>query len=170
MFACIFSANVWFCLSNSTSCNVYSSFFGWQAMRIAIHLNGEAAGKRDWLLRWLLCCAGHNACGNHNGGCSHLCLAHSADHVDNKTHHCACPTHYRLNADRLTCQGQCRPLGIKTFVHLNDNNNGTPLPHLGALQWKQIPIWAIFTYSKDEYTHSQIWVGVRKGGGGRDMS
>ena len=58
------------------------------------------------------CCAGHNACGNHNGGCSHLCLAHSAGHVDNRTHHCACPTHYRLNTDHLTCLGQYRPVEI----------------------------------------------------------
>ncbi|KAK7490751.1 hypothetical protein BaRGS_00017980, partial [Batillaria attramentaria] len=47
--------------------------------------------------------SGSNACGQQNGGCSHLCLAHSADHKDNQTHHCACPTHYRLNADGKTC-------------------------------------------------------------------
>ncbi|CAB3228777.1 unnamed protein product [Arctia plantaginis] len=36
-------------------------------------------------------------CGADNGGCAHLCLAAPPDY------RCACPAHYRLRADNLTC-------------------------------------------------------------------
>ncbi|XP_039745762.1 low-density lipoprotein receptor-related protein 6 [Pararge aegeria] len=39
-----------------------------------------------------------NQCGVDNGGCSHLCLP-----LPNNDYRCACPTHYRLNRDNLTC-------------------------------------------------------------------
>ncbi|XP_032511733.2 low-density lipoprotein receptor-related protein 6 [Danaus plexippus] len=39
-----------------------------------------------------------NQCGVDNGGCSHLCLP-----LTNNDYRCACPTHYRLNRDNLTC-------------------------------------------------------------------
>ncbi|CAH2108805.1 unnamed protein product [Euphydryas editha] len=39
-----------------------------------------------------------NQCEVDNGGCSHLCLP-----LPNNDYRCACPTHYRLNWDNLTC-------------------------------------------------------------------
>uniref|UniRef100_A0A2H1W340 SFRICE_002592 n=1 Tax=Spodoptera frugiperda TaxID=7108 RepID=A0A2H1W340_SPOFR len=36
-------------------------------------------------------------CGADNGGCAHLCLAAPQDY------RCACPAHYKLNTDNLTC-------------------------------------------------------------------
>ncbi|XP_013065627.2 low-density lipoprotein receptor-related protein 6-like [Biomphalaria glabrata] len=56
---------------------------------------------------------GTNACGQNNGGCSHLCLAHPANE-SNTTHHCACPTHYTLNSDRLTCSAPKQYLLLST--------------------------------------------------------
>ncbi|KAK3103210.1 hypothetical protein FSP39_017453, partial [Pinctada imbricata] len=47
--------------------------------------------------------SGTNSCKDNNGGCSHLCLAHPVDHSSNTTHHCACPTHFRLHIDSKSC-------------------------------------------------------------------
>ncbi|XP_050407937.1 low-density lipoprotein receptor-related protein 6 [Patella vulgata] len=47
--------------------------------------------------------SGWNSCGKNNGGCSHLCLAHSKDWA-NGSFHCACPTHYTLNEENTTCE------------------------------------------------------------------
>lgn len=46
--------------------------------------------------------SGNNQCGVDNGGCSHLCLAipHSLKY------RCACPQHYTLKPDNLTCAGK----------------------------------------------------------------
>ncbi|XP_049808128.1 low-density lipoprotein receptor-related protein 6 [Schistocerca nitens] len=49
---------------------------------------------------------GWNQCEISNGGCSHLCLAVPAfapSVGQATTLHCACPTHYVLNADNKTC-------------------------------------------------------------------
>lgn len=56
---------------------------------------------------------GTNACGRNNGGCSHLCMAHPAN-TSNTTHHCACPTHYTLNDDSLTCSAPKQYLLLST--------------------------------------------------------
>ncbi|XP_013410893.1 low-density lipoprotein receptor-related protein 6 [Lingula anatina] len=47
--------------------------------------------------------SGWNQCGVNNGGCDQLCLAHPKEDNSPYTHHCACPTHYRLNSDNKTC-------------------------------------------------------------------
>ncbi|VDI30227.1 low density lipoprotein receptor-related protein 5/6 [Mytilus galloprovincialis] len=54
--------------------------------------------------------AGTNSCHDKNGGCSHLCFAHPIEDSKNLSHHCACPTHYKLNADNKTCSAP------KTFL------------------------------------------------------
>ncbi|XP_074659791.1 low-density lipoprotein receptor-related protein 6-like [Tubulanus polymorphus] len=46
---------------------------------------------------------GWNTCVINNGGCSHLCVAHSVDYNSTYTHHCTCPTHYKLHPDNRTC-------------------------------------------------------------------
>ena len=46
---------------------------------------------------------GWNQCAVNNGGCSHLCIAN----IDGRGHHCACPTHYSLSPDNVTCLGMC---------------------------------------------------------------
>lgn len=51
---------------------------------------------------------GINSCKDNNGECSHLCLAHPVNHSSGTTHHCACPTHFRLNVDNKTCSGKPR--------------------------------------------------------------
>ncbi|XP_028025930.1 low-density lipoprotein receptor-related protein 6 [Bombyx mandarina] len=44
---------------------------------------------------------GSNQCGVDNGGCSHLCLPTPGD--VRTDYRCACPAHYRLNKDNITC-------------------------------------------------------------------
>jgi len=46
---------------------------------------------------------GWNQCAVNNGGCSHLCIANTGG----RGHHCACPTHYELSPDNVTCTGMC---------------------------------------------------------------
>ncbi|XP_005110515.1 low-density lipoprotein receptor-related protein 6 isoform X2 [Aplysia californica] len=58
--------------------------------------------------------SGSNACGRNNGGCSHLCLAHPAENSKNTSHYCACPTHYTLNDDQLTCSAPEQYLLLST--------------------------------------------------------
>ncbi|XP_076116037.1 low-density lipoprotein receptor-related protein 6-like isoform X1 [Mytilus galloprovincialis] len=60
--------------------------------------------------------AGTNSCHDKNGGCSHLCLAHPIEDGKNLSHHCACPTHYKLNADNKTCSAP------KTFLLFSQKN------------------------------------------------
>ncbi len=53
---------------------------------------------------------GWNTCGLNNGECSHLCIAHSGEytsHYEGYTHHCSCPTHFKLGSDNKTCYGEC---------------------------------------------------------------
>ncbi|XP_073967199.1 low-density lipoprotein receptor-related protein 6-like [Choristoneura fumiferana] len=45
--------------------------------------------------------AAGNQCGVDNGGCSHLCLPLPSE--TRADYRCACPTHYKLNRDNLTC-------------------------------------------------------------------
>ncbi|XP_058464924.1 low-density lipoprotein receptor-related protein 6 [Malaya genurostris] len=42
--------------------------------------------------------SGSNQCRTNNGGCTHLCLA-----LGQRKMTCACPTHYTLNANRVSC-------------------------------------------------------------------
>lgn len=42
-------------------------------------------------------------CATDNGGCAHLCLAASTHPPDFR---CACPAHYTLNKDNVTCAGK----------------------------------------------------------------
>ncbi|XP_052903013.1 low-density lipoprotein receptor-related protein 6 [Anopheles moucheti] len=42
--------------------------------------------------------SGSNQCRTNNGGCTHLCLAQGQRKMT-----CACPTHYTLNANRVSC-------------------------------------------------------------------
>ena len=44
---------------------------------------------------------GVTSCSHGNGGCEHLCL-----NLPNGRHSCACPTHYSLNEDNVTCSGE----------------------------------------------------------------
>ncbi|XP_026326416.1 low-density lipoprotein receptor-related protein 6 [Hyposmocoma kahamanoa] len=45
--------------------------------------------------------SGGNQCGVDNGGCSHLCLPLPSE--TRADYRCACPAHYKLNKDNLTC-------------------------------------------------------------------
>ena len=60
--------------------------------------------------------AGSNNCHDNNGGCLHLCLAHPIIEGRNLSHHCACTTHYKLNADNKTCSAP------KTFLLFSQKN------------------------------------------------
>lgn len=60
--------------------------------------------------------SGINSCKDNNGECSHLCLAHPVNHSSGTTHHCACPTHFRLNVDNKTCSAP------KTFLLFSQKN------------------------------------------------
>lgn len=47
--------------------------------------------------------SGSTQCGVDNGGCSHLCLPLPSE--TRADYRCACPAHYKLNKDNLTCSG-----------------------------------------------------------------
>ncbi|XP_077995136.1 low-density lipoprotein receptor-related protein 6-like [Glandiceps talaboti] len=48
--------------------------------------------------------SGKNPCATANGDCQYLCFADPEGNIHgNRRYHCACPTHYTLNADNKTC-------------------------------------------------------------------
>lgn len=52
-----------------------------------------------------------NQCGNNNGGCAHLCLALPQSHKK-----CACPTHYTLDGQNMSC---IPPANYLIYSHRN---------------------------------------------------
>lgn len=62
---------------------------------------GICGTKRDHNVTPVFCCcAVHNPCAEHNGGCMHECR------VDGGRAHCDCKEGYILGEDRKTCRGR----------------------------------------------------------------
>ncbi|KAJ8299116.1 hypothetical protein KUTeg_023176 [Tegillarca granosa] len=62
---------------------------------------------------------GQNACQYNNGGCSHLCLPLPSGDQSNTTHKCACPTHYILNEDNISCSAPSSYLLFSQKIQIN---------------------------------------------------
>ncbi|XP_047545765.1 low-density lipoprotein receptor-related protein 6 [Vanessa atalanta] len=98
-----------------------------------------------------------NQCGVDNGGCTHLCLP-----LPNNDYRCACPTHYRLNRDNLTCSepeefllfAQKNAVGRIVVANGECNDAFIPLTSLKSVRAIEFDPIDRYLYWMDDESHS----------------
>ncbi|XP_049888265.1 low-density lipoprotein receptor-related protein 6 [Pectinophora gossypiella] len=104
--------------------------------------------------------SGTNQCGVDNGGCSHLCLPLPSD--TRTDYRCACPTHYRLNKDNLTCSEPeefllfAQKNAIGRIVVANGECNDAAIPLTGLKSVRAIEYDPVnkYLYWMDDESHA----------------
>ncbi|XP_037297388.1 LOW QUALITY PROTEIN: low-density lipoprotein receptor-related protein 6-like [Manduca sexta] len=100
--------------------------------------------------------AGSNQCGADNGGCAHLCLAAPADY------RCACPAHYRLARDNVSCTEPeefllfAQKNAVGRILVANGESNDAFIPLTGLKNVKAIEYDPVnkFLYWMDDDSHA----------------
>ncbi|CAG4941600.1 unnamed protein product [Colias eurytheme] len=98
-----------------------------------------------------------NQCGVDNGGCSHLCLP-----LPNNDYRCACPAHYRLNRDNISCSEPeefllfAQKNAVGRILVANGECNDAFIPLTGLKSVKAIEYDPVdrYLYWMDDESHS----------------
>ncbi|XP_022127447.2 low-density lipoprotein receptor-related protein 6 [Pieris rapae] len=98
-----------------------------------------------------------NQCGVDNGGCSHLCLP-----LPSNDFRCACPAHFRLNRDNITCSepeefllfAQKNAVGRILIANGECNDAFIPLTGLKSVKGVEYDPVERYLYWMDDESHS----------------